>query len=138
MQGKKIDQVFFLIYNYYYKDGNYKNGGFTKFYPWHYTIFVLSFGTMIWTIFITSAGAYYLNNKFINSSFAPIFIGCYFLYFSFYYSYFIKGSRFQKIYNEFKDTIYQSKFKSILAIIILIVLPLILIIVFTLIWHKTI
>src|ERR1700733_8160016 len=136
MRWKKIDHLFFLIYNYYYKDGNYKDGIFTKFYPWHYTIFVLSLGTMFWTILFFSIGAFYLERKFLNNSSVPIFITCYFIYFYFYYSYFIKQNRYQKIYDEFKSTVYLKKIKSLVAVIMLIILPLILIMIFSLIWHK--
>ena len=138
MKKKKIDHLFFLVYNYFYKNGNYKNGIFTKFYPWHYTIFVLSLGSVFWTILFFSIGTFYLGNKFVNSSSAPVFIACYFLYFSFYYSYFIKKNRYQEIYDEFKNTIYVEKIESIVAVVVLIILPLILIILFSLIWHNLI
>ena len=138
VKGKNIDQIFFLIYNYYYKDGNYRNGLFTKFYPWHYTLFVISLGTMLWTILFCSVGLYYLNNKFINSSYTPIFIACYFISFIFYYLYFIKENRYKEIYDDYKDKINSKKIKSFVSVVILVALPLALILVTALIWHSLI
>jgi hypothetical protein len=73
MKRRKLDKVFFLLYNYYYKDGNYKEGKFEKFVPWHYTIFILNLGSILWTILIMSIGIYYLFHMFVNKSYAHIF-----------------------------------------------------------------
>ncbi|HEX3078878.1 MAG TPA: hypothetical protein VHQ04_00385, partial [Puia sp.] len=103
LKRNKIDYLFFLIFNYYYKDGNYKTSRFTKFYPWYYTLFVISFGTMLWTILIFSMGLYYLVDKIVTSSYAPMFLACYFIYFTLFYNYFIKQNRYEEIYGVYKD-----------------------------------
>jgi hypothetical protein len=133
---KLIDKFFFTLYNYYHKDGNYRNGYFTKFIPWHYTIFILSLGTILWLIFFASVAVFYIRNKFVNTLYVPFFILAYFIFFSFYYAYFIKNDRYQEIYDQFKDGVKLKKIKSIVAIFLVIVLPLILIVICSLFWHN--
>jgi Ca2+/Na+ antiporter len=136
MKRRKLDKVFFLLYNYYYKDGNYKEGKFEKFVPWHYTIFILNLGSILWTILIMSIGIYYLFHMFVNKSYSPYFLCISLIYFSFYYSYFINNRRYQKIYDEFKNNVKNSKSKSILTLIFVLLAPLILIIGSALLWHN--
>jgi hypothetical protein len=136
MNKELVDRIFYLVYNFYYKNGNYKNGYFLKFIPWHYTIFILSFGTTVWGMFLYSASVFYLKSEFINKSYMIYFFGFYLLIFSFYYSLFISKSRYQIIYERYKNDKRLDKLKSFFAIFVLIVLPLILIILFSLIWHK--
>ena len=135
MIKKEIDKYFFFLYNFYFKDGKYRNRLFSKFVPWHYTIFVLSFGTMLWAIFLDAAYKYYILNK-IGTSNKWIYVLLYFLSFMFYWGYFITDRRYIAIYSQFKEQ--RSIYKSFFTLFAVVILPLFLILFCSLIWHHII
>ncbi len=133
---KKVDKIFYLVYNFYYKDGNYRSSRFSKFLPEYYTIFILSMGTMLWGIFFTSAVLFYVKNQFVNKSFVPFFAVFFIASYPFYYTLFISNSRYEEIYEHFKKAIKIRRSHSILAVLFVIAFPVILILLSSLIWHQ--
>jgi hypothetical protein len=137
MKKKAIDKYFFFLYNFYFKDGKYRNGLFSKFLPWHYTVNVLSLGTMLWVIFLQSVYRYlFLNNTTTTTSDKLIYILVYFLSFMFYWGYFITDRRYIAIYSQFKEQ--RSIYKSFITLFAVVILPLFLILFCSLTWHRII
>jgi hypothetical protein len=138
MKDNIPDRLFYLLYNYYFKDGNYKEGIFESFIPWHFTVFILSLGSVLWTVLAVAAGVYYFSHEFINKTWAPYFVGLYLIYFFFYYAYFINNRRYRDIYEYYKNKIPGNRRKSKWVLFMVFLLPLILIMGMALVWHEII
>ncbi len=124
-----INKLFYIIYNTYYKHGNYKN----DIPP--LTVFGIFYTAIVSTCFSMITGIAMVNDPiFFNQHLPKIIMPLLLItsvaitYFSFYYK-----KRYKLIYNKYKDNLnYDSLFSKILAftiIVILIISPFIIVLI---------
>jgi hypothetical protein len=129
---KLLTYLFYNLYSWYYKDGNYKR----SITPWFQAVSGLAVGCMGWFFLLSAVYYHYVLNSYQIKIPNVVFFLIALFFFTIFYSLFAKDKKYERIYAEYKYFDEKGKTKGRFIAIMFMVFPWLLSMILSLIWHK--